>query len=155
MLKYQDAWQGPQAYPEGLEHCSLDFTEALECSIRSTEALRSCQQVIQELSAQEFAEQSAQKMNTNHSSEYGGDDNHYADDTRSNGSQQPDAKKIRRGVSSNAALVIFIAADLKQRAAPPGRCHSCHRAETPEWRRGPDGARTLCNACGLRTSHAL
>ncbi|KAJ6269285.1 glutamate-cysteine ligase-domain-containing protein [Bipolaris maydis] len=36
------------------------------------------------------------------------------------------------------------------RAAPPGRCHSCNRAETPEWRRGPDGARTLCNACGLR-----
>ncbi|POS84477.1 hypothetical protein EPUL_005352, partial [Erysiphe pulchra] len=29
------------------------------------------------------------------------------------------------------------------RAAPPGRCHSCNRAETPEWRRGPDGARTL------------
>ncbi len=21
--------------------------------------------------------------------------------------------------------------------------------DTPEWRRGPDGARTLCNACGL------
>jgi hypothetical protein len=37
------------------------------------------------------------------------------------------------------------------RAAPPGRCHCCNRAETPEWRRGPDGARTLCNACGLRT----
>lgn len=37
-----------------------------------------------------------------------------------------------------------------QRAAPPGRCHSCKRSETPEWRRGPDGARTLCNACGLR-----
>ncbi|KAF4613369.1 hypothetical protein G7Y89_g15518 [Cudoniella acicularis] len=37
----------------------------------------------------------------------------------------------------------------KERAAPPGRCHSCNRAETPEWRRGPDGARTLCNACGL------
>jgi glutamate--cysteine ligase catalytic subunit len=40
----------------------------------------------------------------------------------------------------------------RQRAAPPGRCHSCNRAETPEWRRGPDGARTLCNACGLRKS---
>ncbi|EXJ75955.1 uncharacterized protein A1O5_00463 [Cladophialophora psammophila CBS 110553] len=42
--------------------------------------------------------------------------------------------------------------DAKKRrgkAAPPGRCHSCNRAETPEWRRGPDGARTLCNACGL------
>ncbi|KAI8391442.1 uncharacterized protein BYT42DRAFT_194430 [Radiomyces spectabilis] len=30
-----------------------------------------------------------------------------------------------------------------------GRCHSCHISETPEWRRGPNGARTLCNACGL------
>lgn len=30
------------------------------------------------------------------------------------------------------------------------RCHSCNTTETPEWRRGPDGARTLCNACGLR-----
>ncbi|CAG8098786.1 unnamed protein product [Penicillium nalgiovense] len=29
------------------------------------------------------------------------------------------------------------------------RCHSCNRSETPEWRRGPDGSRTLCNACGL------
>jgi hypothetical protein len=37
-----------------------------------------------------------------------------------------------------------------QKAAPPARCHSCNRAETPEWRRGPDGARTLCNACGLQ-----
>ena len=49
----------------------------------------------------------------------------------------------------------FAGADAKKRrgrAAPPGRCHSCNRAETPEWRRGPDGARTLCNACGLRTS---
>ena len=37
----------------------------------------------------------------------------------------------------------------RKRAAPPGRCHSCNRADTPEWRRGPDGARTLCNGCGL------
>ncbi|KAJ8072895.1 hypothetical protein AAF712_005069 [Marasmius tenuissimus] len=36
-----------------------------------------------------------------------------------------------------------------QRASPPGKCHSCNIRETPEWRRGPDGARTLCNACGL------
>lgn len=46
----------------------------------------------------------------------------------------------------------YIGIDAKRRrgrAAPPGRCHSCNRAETPEWRRGPDGARTLCNACGL------
>ncbi|KAJ5704472.1 hypothetical protein N7536_000161 [Penicillium majusculum] len=36
-----------------------------------------------------------------------------------------------------------------QRVKDTLRCHSCNRAETPEWRRGPDGARTLCNACGL------
>jgi hypothetical protein len=38
---------------------------------------------------------------------------------------------------------------------PPARCHSCNRADTLEWRRGPDGARTLCNACGLRKSLSI
>ncbi|KAK6513324.1 hypothetical protein TWF281_004956 [Arthrobotrys megalospora] len=61
------------------------------------------------------------------------DDMSYGDDMR--GALHPDPKKQRKG-----------------KAAPPGRCHSCNRAETPEWRRGPDGARTLCNACGLRKS---
>lgn len=37
----------------------------------------------------------------------------------------------------------------KGRAVPPSRCFSCNRTDTTEWRRGPDGARTLCNACGL------
>lgn len=55
----------------------------------------------------------------------------YGDDMKNQAYGGPESKK-RRG-----------------RAAPPGRCHSCNRAETPEWRRGPDGARTLCNACGL------
>ncbi|CEP07140.1 hypothetical protein [Parasitella parasitica] len=35
------------------------------------------------------------------------------------------------------------------------KCHSCGTTETPEWRRGPDGARTLCNACGLHYSKLL
>ncbi|GAB7365647.1 hypothetical protein MBLNU230_g6711t1 [Neophaeotheca triangularis] len=54
--------------------------------------------------------------------------------------------------SEDGRSVGFAGSDPKKRrgrAAPPGRCHSCNRAETPEWRRGPDGARTLCNACGL------
>ncbi|TGO40509.1 hypothetical protein BHYA_0036g00420 [Botrytis hyacinthi] len=59
------------------------------------------------------------------------DESVYGDDRHHQNFGGPDNKK-RRG-----------------RAAPPGRCHSCNRAETPEWRRGPDGARTLCNACGL------
>ncbi|EJU03571.1 hypothetical protein DACRYDRAFT_21118 [Dacryopinax primogenitus] len=28
-------------------------------------------------------------------------------------------------------------------------CSGCHSTTTPEWRRGPMGPRTLCNACGL------
>lgn len=61
-----------------------------------------------------------------------------------------DNKTRKRGVSFRSTTILSLLI-LRQRAAPPGRCHSCNRAETPEWRRGPDGARTLCNACGLRT----
>ncbi|KAJ3121598.1 blue light receptor [Nowakowskiella sp. JEL0407] len=32
----------------------------------------------------------------------------------------------------------------------PGWGVYCQRTESPEWRRGPDGPKTLCNACGLR-----
>eukprot|EP01103_Thecamoeba_quadrilineata_P001075 TRINITY_DN10950_c0_g1_i1.p1 TRINITY_DN10950_c0_g1~~TRINITY_DN10950_c0_g1_i1.p1 ORF type:complete len:313 (-),score=33.78 TRINITY_DN10950_c0_g1_i1:62-1000(-) len=31
-------------------------------------------------------------------------------------------------------------------------CHCCGTSKTPEWRRGPDGPKTLCNACGLKRS---
>lgn len=29
-------------------------------------------------------------------------------------------------------------------------CHDCGRTDSPEWRKGPAGPKTLCNACGLR-----
>lgn len=29
------------------------------------------------------------------------------------------------------------------------KCQQCGKTSTPEWRRGPVGPRTLCNACGL------
>ncbi|KAA6412650.1 MAG: hypothetical protein FRX48_03642 [Lasallia pustulata] len=81
---------------------------------------------------QALAEQRSQDQAYKGSSEFGDDGSAYQDKLDgSGGFAGADAKK-RRG-----------------RAAPPGRCHSCNRAETPEWRRGPDGARTLCNACGL------
>lgn len=59
-------------------------------------------------------------------------------------STAPDPPNIAQLWMANQTSSTFL-----QKAAPPGRCHSCNRAETPEWRRGPDGARTLCNACGL------
>lgn len=34
-------------------------------------------------------------------------------------------------------------------------CRQCGVTETPEWRRGPDGSHTLCNACGLRFSKQM
>ncbi|KAK0555728.1 hypothetical protein OC846_001599 [Tilletia horrida] len=41
--------------------------------------------------------------------------------------------------------------------APPApkRCASCGTANSPEWRRGPTGHKTLCNACGLRYSRSV
>lgn len=30
------------------------------------------------------------------------------------------------------------------------KCVHCHNTETPLWRTGPDGPKTLCNACGVR-----
>ncbi|CAJ0746668.1 13811_t:CDS:2, partial [Entrophospora sp. SA101] len=57
-------------------------------------------------------------------------------------------RKKRTTTGSSAARTKY--RKRNKRAAPPGRCHSCNISETPEWRRGPDGARTLCNACGLQ-----
>ncbi|KAJ1661114.1 hypothetical protein IWQ61_000050 [Dispira simplex] len=37
----------------------------------------------------------------------------------------------------------------------PKRCESCHTESSPEWRRGPSGHKTLCNACGLRYARSL
>ncbi|PRP73848.1 hypothetical protein PROFUN_10218 [Planoprotostelium fungivorum] len=34
-------------------------------------------------------------------------------------------------------------------------CHWCGVTETPEWRRGPAGDHTLCNACGLHHAKSL
>ena len=35
-------------------------------------------------------------------------------------------------------------------AIPGKRCGSCGAISTPLWRHGPDGPKTLCNACGVR-----
>ncbi|CDO55477.1 hypothetical protein, no similarity [Geotrichum candidum] len=52
------------------------------------------------------------------------------------------------GSASNSTVTI--SAKKRSREGPePTVCRHCGTSETPEWRRGPDGARTLCNACGL------
>lgn len=34
-------------------------------------------------------------------------------------------------------------------------CVTCGRTDSPEWRKGPMGPKTLCNACGLRWAKQL
>ncbi|KXX73926.1 GATA zinc finger domain-containing protein 10 [Madurella mycetomatis] len=69
---------------------------------------------------------------------------------RENGNRKPEDEDVAMyGDGMKPAFGMGEAKKRRGRAAPPGRCHSCNRIDTPEWRRGPDGARTLCNACGL------
>jgi len=90
---------GQQPYPGGLHASLAEFHEALQRSIRTTDALSNCHQVFQDLSNRELAEQTNHKMSIGHASDYGTDDGQaYQDDNRSNESQQPE-KKMRRGVS--------------------------------------------------------
>ncbi|KAL5056087.1 hypothetical protein RYX36_036769 [Vicia faba] len=37
-----------------------------------------------------------------------------------------------------------------QESAAPRKCTHCEVTETPQWREGPKGPKTLCNACGVR-----
>lgn len=55
-------------------------------------------------------------------------------------SQEPSEGLGRDGASSGAK---------RRRSQSDTRCRSCATSDTPEWRRGPDGPKTLCNSCGL------
>lgn len=91
------------------------FEEALEYSARIADALLDTRRVLQDWSAKARAEQDAQKLNANHIPEYAGEDTHgYVEDTRPNGLQQPDTKKIRRGVSVRGSpMTMFKESDLR------------------------------------------
>ncbi|KAI9320460.1 hypothetical protein BX666DRAFT_1908290 [Dichotomocladium elegans] len=39
--------------------------------------------------------------------------------------------------------------------AHPTQCEACGTRTSPEWRKGPSGSRTLCNACGLRYRRSI
>ncbi|BCR82912.1 GATA transcription factor LreB [Aspergillus chevalieri] len=40
--------------------------------------------------------------------------------------------------------------DRRKRLRGEYRCSDCGTSDSPEWRKGPKGPKTLCNACGLR-----
>lgn len=117
---------------QGLEYVLGEFQKAVREAEELREGLEGCRRLLTDMCKEQELNTIPEKGRP-HIQEYDAEEHHYLTEAASMGApQQPEMKKMRRG-----------------RAAPPGRCHSCHRAETPEWRRGPDGARTLCNACGL------
>lgn len=128
------------------------MAEVEDLVVQSSQIQDSLRRIQQLIHTQQAAAMAEKALDDRHRQMSGQDEGPtpYSDEQRgSGGFAGPDPKK-RRGVCLLHFLCLIFYADCSQRAAPPGRCHSCNRAETPEWRRGPDGARTLCNACGLR-----
>uniref|UniRef100_A0ACD5WW64 Uncharacterized protein n=1 Tax=Avena sativa TaxID=4498 RepID=A0ACD5WW64_AVESA len=56
----------------------------------------------------------------------------------------------RRRVTAPWSLAPALPRPAPRPAAARRRCTHCASEETPQWRLGPDGPRTLCNACGVR-----
>lgn len=67
----------------------------------------------------------------------------YDDEDLSSGRQSPNASARSGGDEKKSKKV-------KNGKQPEYLCRNCGRNDSPEWRKGPLGAKTLCNACGLR-----
>ncbi|XP_028807252.1 GATA transcription factor 5 isoform X2 [Neltuma alba] len=56
--------------------------------------------------------------------------------------KSPSVNKLKRRTADEAAEGVA--------ASTPRKCSHCGVQKTPQWRTGPLGAKTLCNACGVR-----
>ncbi|KAL3476378.1 hypothetical protein BJX99DRAFT_258508 [Aspergillus californicus] len=54
------------------------------------------------------------------------------------------------GVQPPSELLYSPENEPRKRLKGEYRCADCGTSDSPEWRKGPDGPKTLCNACGLR-----
>lgn len=72
-----------------------------------------------------------------------------------NESTDPDSppRKLRKRVILRKKLPVPVQVKVPKKRGRKKKedtqCTHCGLTHTPEWRRGPDGTRTLCNACGL------
>ncbi|KAG6399664.1 hypothetical protein SASPL_141145 [Salvia splendens] len=62
---------------------------------------------------------------------------------------QTKARTKRRRVW-HVSSTTSLDSEKKRGAAQGRRCSHCGATKTPQWRAGPEGAKTLCNACGVR-----
>ncbi|XP_037408774.1 GATA transcription factor 17-like [Triticum dicoccoides] len=55
-------------------------------------------------------------------------------------------------MESHKMVEVEAAADPEERTASgdPKACDDCNTTKTPLWRGGPNGPKSLCNACGIR-----
>ena len=143
---YQIAQEQQRVMPDrmpAMESCE-------EMLMHGQKIMMALQRMRENIHEQEYAAQADLRLRDNGTKvpgDYEDEMSIYGDDMKDQGFGGSESKK-RRGVCRSPVFETLVT-NKSQRAAPPGRCHSCNRAETPEWRRGPDGARTLCNACGL------
>ncbi|KAF2751175.1 hypothetical protein M011DRAFT_463919 [Sporormia fimetaria CBS 119925] len=80
----------------------------------------------------------------------------YRDGERSKGISTGDASPLL--IRGDAGIQISIDRDArsstdrkkKMKIADEYVCTDCGTLDSPEWRKGPNGPKTLCNACGLR-----
>ncbi|KAG2213912.1 hypothetical protein INT47_001181 [Mucor saturninus] len=57
---------------------------------------------------------------------------------------------IKHSVAPGQAIQVEPKAWRGRFGAYEKKCENCQTNKSPEWRRGPSGHKTLCNACGLR-----
>lgn len=82
----------------------------------------------------------------------------YRDGERSKGISTGDASpSLIRGERGDAGIAMPVDRDgrggdkkKKLKLADEYVCTDCGTLDSPEWRKGPSGPKTLCNACGLR-----
>ncbi|QMW25010.1 hypothetical protein G4B84_000255, partial [Aspergillus flavus NRRL3357] len=80
---------------------------------------------------------------------------HYGDGERSQGLSTGvrQGRLIRYDMESaklDQQARVIQDSDRKKRQKGEYMCTDCGTSDSPEWRKGPEGPKTLCNACGLR-----
>lgn len=88
-----------------------------------------------------------------------GDEALIAGENWSSDEEGPDGKRQKGNggvrVAKAGGLAAGASASASVRKASRVACRNCGVTQTPQWRSGPEGPRTLCNACGVRYKKGL
>lgn len=65
-------------------------------------------------------------------------------------SSENSAKKKRKKNKRRPPQSVYYNPELFNSDGTVRKCSHCETTKTPQWREGPNGPKTLCNACGVR-----